>query len=43
MRFSINRYKGGFEASAVCLKGDRMHKPAWDKPVSFSYAVRMDK
>lgn len=42
-RFGTNRYKGGFEASAVCLNGDRMHKPAWDKPVSFSYAVRMDK
>jgi len=43
MRFSTNRYKGGFEASAVCLNGDRMHKPVWGKPVSFSYAVRMDK
>ena len=42
-RFGTNRYKGGFEASAVCLNDDAMHKPAWDKPVSFSYAVRMDK
>ena len=42
-RFSSNRYRGGFEASAALVNGDRMHKPAWDKPVSFSYAVKMEK
>ncbi len=42
-RFIANRYRGGFEASAVCLNDDAMHKPAWDKPVAFSYAVRMEK
>lgn len=42
-RFVANRYRNGFEASAVCLNDDAMHKPAWDEPVSFSYAVRMDK
>lgn len=42
-RFVANRYRGGFEASAVCLNDDAMHKPAWDKPVVFSYTVQMDK
>lgn len=42
-RFVANRYRGGFEASAVCLNDDAMHKPAWDEPVVFSYAVRMER
>jgi len=42
-RFVANRYRGGFEASAVCLNDDAMHKPVWDKPVVFSYAVRMER
>jgi len=42
-RFIANRYRGGFEASAACLNDDAMHKPAWDKPVVLSYAVRMEK
>ena len=42
-RFIANRYRGGFEAAAVCLNDDAMHKPAWDKPVVFSYAVRMER
>lgn len=40
--FNANRYRGGFEASAVCLNDDRMHKPAWDGPVVFEYEVRME-
>lgn len=42
-RFDANRYKGGFEANAVCINDDVMHRPAWDKPFSFSYAVKMQK
>lgn len=42
-RFVANRYRGGFEASAVCLNDDAMHKPAWDESVVFSYAVKMEK
>ena len=42
-RFVANRYRGGFEAAAVCLNDDAMHKPVWDKPVVFSYAVRMER
>ena len=42
-RFIANRYRNGFEAAAVCLNDDAMHKPAWDKPVVFSYAVRMER
>ena len=42
-RFIANRYRGGFEAAAVCLNDDAMHKPAWDKPVVFSYAVKMER
>ena len=42
-KFSVNRYKGGFSAAAVLVNEDVMHKPAWDKPVSFSYAVSMEK
>jgi len=41
--FNANRYPGGFEANAVFLNGDVMHKPAWDGPVAFSYAVKMEK
>lgn len=42
-RFVANRYRNGFEAAAVCLNDDAMHKLAWDKPVVFSYAVRMER
>ena len=41
-RFIANRYRNGFEASAVCLNDDAMHKPAWDGPVVFEYEVRME-
>ena len=42
-RFACNRYVGGFEASAFCLNGDVMHKPAWDGPVGFSYFIKLEK
>lgn len=41
--FNANRYPGGFEANAVFVNGDVMHKPAWDGPVAFSYMVKMEK
>lgn len=41
-RFVANRYRNGFEASAVCINDDTMHKPAWDGPVVFEYEVRME-
>ena len=40
-RFMANRYRNGFEAAAVCLNDDVMHKPVWDKPVVFTYVVKM--
>ena len=41
--FYCNRYKGGFEAAAVAVNEDVMHKPAWDKPFSFSYVIELEK
>jgi len=40
--FFCTRYKSGFEASAVALNEDPMHKPQWDKPFSFSYAIKLE-
>ena len=40
--FFCTRYKGGFEASAVALNEDAMHKPRWDKPFSFSYVIKLE-
>ena len=41
--FTVNHYTGGFELGAVALNDDVMHKPAWDKPFTYSYAIRLEK
>ena len=41
--FYTSRYKGGFEAAVVALNEDVMHMPAWDKPFSFSYVIKLEK
>lgn len=40
--FFGNRYKGGFDAAATAVNEDVMHKPAWDKPFSFSYVIKLE-
>ncbi len=42
-RFACNRYRGGFEASAVLLNEDVMHKPVWNGPVVLTYEIKMTK
>ncbi len=41
--FTVNHYTGGFELGAVALNDDVMHTPAWDKPFTYSYAIRLEK
>jgi hypothetical protein len=41
--FTVNHYTGGFELGAVALNEDAMHTPAWDRPFTYNYAIRLEK